>query len=81
MSGANAPKLSDPLSITVKNLWQVNLRTSEQETCSQFGYVTVFVTGQSDYSLFGRVLKMPDKALALRFFAFHRGLHQEMTLD
>lgn len=43
MSSANAPKLSGPDSITVRNIWVLNAGNSKGKTCSELWDVAIFI--------------------------------------
>ncbi len=60
MSGANAPKLSGPVSITVKKIRVSNLRASEKEFCCQYRNFTLFVPRNGNQTALDRVSPLPN---------------------
>ncbi len=60
MSGANAPKLTGPTSITVKNIWLLNLCASEKQFCREFRNIAFFVSGNGNQTILDRMSPLPN---------------------
>ena len=60
MSGANAPKLTGPVSITVKNIWQFNLCASKKKACGQIWNIAIFIPRNGDQTVLDRMPPVPN---------------------
>jgi hypothetical protein len=60
MSGANAPKLTGPLSITVKNFWILNLCASEKEFCRKFGNIALLFSRNGNQTVLHWMCPLPN---------------------